>query len=82
VLSWEITADWKHDPDLKTEVEVRFVTEGKNSSTRVELEHRRLDLYGARRDEMCGIFDSETGWKGLLDGFSARASARQGGSSP
>jgi hypothetical protein len=60
---------------------VRFVTEGKNS-TRVELEHRRLDLYGARRDEMRGIFDSETGWKGLLDGFSARASARQGGSSP
>jgi uncharacterized protein YndB with AHSA1/START domain len=81
VLSWEITADWKHDPDLKTEVEVRFVAEGKNS-TRVELEHRRLDLYGARRDEMRGIFDSETGWKGLLDGFAARASAQQGGSSP
>ena len=46
-----ITADWKHDPNLKTEVEVRFVAEGKNS-TRVELKHRRLDLYGARGDEM------------------------------
>jgi hypothetical protein len=62
-------------------VEVRFVTEGKNS-TRVELEHRHLDLYGARHDEMRGIFDSDMGWKGLLDGFAARASAQQGGSSP
>src|SRR4029434_8377781 len=30
VLSWEISADWKHDPDLKTEVEVRFIAEGKD----------------------------------------------------
>lgn len=80
VLTWEITADWKHDPDLKTEVEVRFVAAGKNG-TRVELEHRRLDLYGTRCDEMRGIFDSEMGWKGLLDVFAARASA-EGGSKP
>lgn len=73
VLSWEISADWKHDPSLKTEVEVRFVAEGTNR-TRVELEHRGLDAYGARRDEMRGIFDSDRGWKGLLDAFAARAS--------
>jgi hypothetical protein len=24
VLYWEITADWKHDPSLKTELELRF----------------------------------------------------------
>ncbi len=77
----EITADWKHDPNLKTEVEVRFLAEGKNS-TRVELEHRRLDLYGARGDEMRGIFDLEMGWKGLLAAFAASASAEQGGSNP
>ena len=81
LLSWEITADWKHDPNLKTEVEVRFVAEGKDA-TRVELEHRRLDLYGARGDEMRGIFDSEMGWKGLLAAFAASASAEQGGSNP
>lgn len=75
VLSWEITADWKHDPDLKTEVEVRFVAEGENA-TRVELEHRRLDLYGARADEMRGIFDSEMGWTGLLAAFAGSASAQ------
>jgi uncharacterized protein YndB with AHSA1/START domain len=74
VLSWEITADWKHDLKLQTEVEVRFIDEGKNG-TRVELEHRHLDRYGARRDEMRGIFDSEGGWGGLLASFARAAAA-------
>jgi uncharacterized protein YndB with AHSA1/START domain len=73
VLSWEITADWKHDSDLKTEVEVRFIAVG-TDATRVELEHRHLDRYGPRRDEMRGIFVSGKGWKGLLDAFAAHAS--------
>jgi uncharacterized protein YndB with AHSA1/START domain len=71
VLSWDINADWQHDPNLKTEVEVHFIADGKNG-TRVELEHRHLDRYAARRDEMRGIFDSEGGWSGLLASF-ARA---------
>jgi uncharacterized protein YndB with AHSA1/START domain len=73
LLSWEITADWQHDPKLQTEVEVRFIAEGKGA-TRVELEHRHLDRYGPRRDEMRGIFDSDAGWKGLLEAFTVRAS--------
>jgi uncharacterized protein YndB with AHSA1/START domain len=73
VLSWEISADWQSDPTLKTEVEVRFIAEGEDA-TRVELEHRHLDRYGPRREEMRGIFDSDMGWKGLLDSFAARAS--------
>ena len=79
VLAWQISADWKYAPCLRTEVEVRFIAEGKNA-TRVELEHRHLELYGERRDQMRGTFDSEMGWKGLLDAFAARASAAQGGS--
>lgn len=74
VLSWEITADWQHDPDLRTEVEIRFIADG-DHRTRVELEHRHLDRYGKRREEMRGIFDSEGGWTGLLAAFAARASA-------
>lgn len=68
VLSWDIDANWQFDPKLNTEVEVRFVPEGKDG-TRVELEHRKLDRYGARRDEMRAIFDSEGGWAGLLAPF-------------
>lgn len=48
VLSWDITADWQYDPNLGTEIELRFIPEGKDG-TRVELEHRRLHRYGARR---------------------------------
>src|SRR5688572_32818321 len=73
VLSWEISSDWRHDPSIQTEVEVRFSTEG--ASTRVDLEHRLLHHYGEKAAQMRGIFDSEQGWKGLLHAFAARASA-------
>jgi uncharacterized protein YndB with AHSA1/START domain len=76
VLSWDITADWQYDPNLKTEIEVRFIPEGRNG-TRVELEHRRLDRYGARRDEMRRIFDIEGDWGRLLAMF-ARAAEGSG----
>jgi len=72
ILSWDIGADWQYDPKLKTEIEVRFIAEGKDS-TRVELEHRKLDRYGARRDEMRRIFESEGDWGRLLGMFAARA---------
>jgi uncharacterized protein YndB with AHSA1/START domain len=74
VLYWEITADWQHDPNLKTELEVRFIPDGKNA-TRVELEHRRLDLYGTRRDEMRRIFDTEGDWGRFLEAFAQTARA-------
>jgi len=74
VLAWEISADWKHDESIDTEVEVRFVSLGP-ARTRVELEHRRLDRYGAAAEQMRGIFDSETGWTNILRLFVARARA-------
>src|SRR4029453_8370649 len=72
MLSWGISADWQYDPNLKTEVEIRFIAEGKDG-TPAELEHRSLDRYGERRDQMRGIFDSEGGWSGLLASFARAA---------
>jgi uncharacterized protein YndB with AHSA1/START domain len=74
VLTWDITADWQYDPDLNTEIEVRFVAES-NDVTRVELEHRKLDRYGPRRDEMRRIFETDGDWGRLLAMFAARAAA-------
>lgn len=74
VLSWDISADWQYNPNLKTEIELRFIPEGKNA-TRVELEHRRLDRYGARRDEMRRIFETEGDWGRFLEMF-ARVAAQ------
>ena len=74
VLSWDIGADWQPDPSIKSEVEVRFIAEGKDT-TRVELEHRKLDRFGARRDEMRRLFDSEGGWGRLLQMFAEHAAS-------
>jgi len=76
VLAWDITADWQYDPKLKTEVEVRFIADGE-ARTRVELEHRHLDRFGARRDEMRRIFDTEGDWGRLLESFGAAAVAER-----
>jgi uncharacterized protein YndB with AHSA1/START domain len=56
VFSWDIGPRWEleTDPDMTSEVEVRFAPEGADH-TRVELEHRHLDRHG-------------TGWESLSDG--------------
>jgi hypothetical protein len=74
VLSWDISADWQYDPTLKTEIEVRFRADG-NNRTLVELEHRHLDRYGSRRDEMRRIFDTEGDWGRVLEAFAGTAAA-------
>jgi uncharacterized protein YndB with AHSA1/START domain len=74
VLTWDITAEWQYDPALRTEIEVRFIAEGK-VRTRVELEHRKLDRYGERRDEMRTIFDKTGDWGRLLAAFAQTAAA-------
>lgn len=77
VLTWEISADFQPDPSLRTEVEVRFVAESPER-TRVELEHRLLDRYGARAGDMRSTFDSENGWSAMLAAFAARAEQAAG----
>jgi uncharacterized protein YndB with AHSA1/START domain len=72
LLSWDINADWQYDPALKTELEIRFIAQDKRR-TRVELEHRKLDRYGARRDEMREIFDKTGDWGQLLALFARLA---------
>jgi hypothetical protein len=57
---------------VKTEIEVRFSDES-SDRTRVELEHRHLDRYGVRRDEMRRIFDTEGDWGKLLEAFARAA---------
>jgi hypothetical protein len=69
---WDINAEWQPEPTLNTEIEVRFIPDGDNV-TRVELEHRHLDRYGARRDEMRRIFDVEGDWGRLLVLFACAA---------
>ena len=71
VLIWSVDADWKYDADLHTEVEVRFTPEG--DGVRVDLEHRNLEAYGQRADEVRAKIDNPNGWNGLLKMFAAEA---------
>jgi uncharacterized protein YndB with AHSA1/START domain len=73
VVTWDIDANFRPDPALNTEIEVRFIADGKE--TRVELEHRHLDRYGSRREEMRRIFDTEGDWGRVLAMFANTAAA-------
>ncbi len=68
VLAWRIGAAFRFDPDLLTEVEVRFVAEGEGH-TRVELEHRHLERWGERAEETRKAVDSPGGWTEILAVF-------------
>lgn len=72
VLAWQITADWRYDPDLHTELEITFSADG-SQTTLVELEHRGLESLGEQADSMRAIFDSPSGWAGLLERLATAA---------
>ena len=74
VLSWQISPDWQPDPDVHTEVHVRFTPEG-DGRTRVDLEHRGFDSFGDRAEEMRAVFGSEHGWRGLLGRYAEAVTA-------
>jgi hypothetical protein len=74
VFDWQLTADWVHDPDHHTALEIRFLPEGP-TTTRVELEHRGLDAFGDRAGVVRDALDGPNGWTGLLDGYRATVSA-------
>jgi uncharacterized protein YndB with AHSA1/START domain len=71
VLIWQLTAEFKFDPDLVTEVEVEFTPEG--SGTRVDLEHRNLERLGETADKLREAVDAPGGWSGLLALFAQAA---------
>jgi uncharacterized protein YndB with AHSA1/START domain len=65
VLAWQISADWKYDPDLITEVEVRF-TALSEGETRVDLEHRNLERFGDKIETIRAQIDSPNGWTAIF----------------
>jgi uncharacterized protein YndB with AHSA1/START domain len=63
VFSWDIGPQWQveTDPDLTSEVEVRFVAEGE-TRTRVELEHRHIDRHGPGWQSVADGVGNDQGW--------------------
>lgn len=74
LLAWQLDADWRYDPDLITEVDVRFEADGER--TRVTFEHRHLERMGERAEEVRRSVDSPEGWRGILAAYAEAAAAR------
>lgn len=66
VLGWQLDSQFVYDPDLLTEVEIIF-TPGSAGGTRVTLEHRNLERFGADTAEMAGKIG--VGWPRQLGQF-------------
>jgi uncharacterized protein YndB with AHSA1/START domain len=74
VMAWQVSPDWKYEPNLSkcSEVEVRF-TPADDGTTLVELEHRGFERHGGGCTRMREQVNAEGGWGGLLAMFAARA---------
>ena len=72
VFSWDISPRWQieSNPDLTSEVEVRFFAET-SERTRVELEHRNLDRHGAGWQSVRDGIDNDAGWPLYLKRYAA-----------
>jgi uncharacterized protein YndB with AHSA1/START domain len=65
LLGWQLDAAFRYDPDLTTEVELTFAPEGKG--TRVTLEHRNLERFGASAEAVAAKLAG--GWPSKLQLF-------------
>ena len=77
VVVWQLSARFEFDPSLHTEVDVRF-TKIDERTTRVDLEHRGLEAYGADAMAMRDTFASPNGWNGMLEHYAEVAGRARG----
>jgi uncharacterized protein YndB with AHSA1/START domain len=72
VFSWDISPRWEleGDPDLTSEVEVRFVADT-STRTLVELEHRNLDRHGTGWEAVSEGIEGDQGWPHYLARYAA-----------
>ena len=73
VMLWQVNAQWKPDPAMKSEVDVRFTADGPDA-TLVELVHHKFETMGAEAGaKMRG--DVDGGWPGHIERFAREAEA-------
>jgi hypothetical protein len=68
VLVWQIGGDFKYNPSVESEVEIRFVSMSP-TRTRVELEHRDFEGMGEMAEMVRGAVDSPGGWTAVMKIF-------------
>jgi uncharacterized protein YndB with AHSA1/START domain len=71
VMLWQVNAQWTPDPAMRSEVDVRFIAEGAET-TRVELLHHKFETMGAEAGASMRK-DVDGGWPGLIERFAQEA---------
>lgn len=74
VLAWQIDGQFNYDPELITEIEVRFADLG-DGTTRVDLEHRHLERMGDTAEHGRAMLDAPNGWGLILSLYQQAADA-------
>jgi len=74
VLAWRIDHAFGYDPNLLTEVEIRFADAG-DGRTRVEFEHRNLERFGDSDAARQTVTSMDEGWGMILGRFQEAAEA-------
>jgi uncharacterized protein YndB with AHSA1/START domain len=72
VLAWRITHEFAYDPNLLTEVDVRFAPDG-DGATVVTFEHRGLERFGESAAAKVTAGKMDEGWGEILESFRAVA---------
>ncbi|HEX4098101.1 MAG TPA: SRPBCC family protein [Caulobacteraceae bacterium] len=73
VLAWQVSAAFKYDPTILTEVELNFTPIGERE-TRVELEHRNLERFGDKAEQFASQISSPGGWTKVLEDYAGHTS--------
>lgn len=72
LLIWQLDAEFTYDPDLRTEVDLRFEAAGEG--TRLDFGHRGLEAFGAQAATLRDAMDR--GWGELLAAYAGQAAKR------
>jgi uncharacterized protein YndB with AHSA1/START domain len=68
LLTWQLRMNQTFDPDLETEIEVKFTSTG-TAKTLVTVEHRKLERFGLEAEQAYAAFNGPGAWFGILDAF-------------
>ena len=67
VLAWQLTPDWRFDPDLSNATQVEVTFEREEGGTRVTLEHRGFEVHGEAGAAMRDSVGGKGGWAELME---------------
>jgi uncharacterized protein YndB with AHSA1/START domain len=67
LLAWQLTPEWKFDPDQKKATQVEVTFDAEENGTRVTLTHSGFEIHGEAGAAMRESVGGEGGWAQLME---------------